>query len=98
MSSASPGAVVKVPACVYHEQIVITNPLVLDDQGKAEIRSSDRGWNRVGGRWAHDGAPHLPTPYGTCRSGTQRWQWPEQVFYDGKPLLQAANAPVSGQF
>lgn len=101
VDSAPPGAVVKAPPCIYRERILITKPLVLDGQGRAEIRGSDiwsSDWSLTDGRWAHDGAPSLPKPYGTCRSGTQRCQWPEQVFYDGQPLLQVASGPVSGQF
>jgi parallel beta-helix repeat protein len=101
VDSALPGAVVQVPPCIYRERIVITKPLILDGQGTAEIRGSDiwsSNWSLTDGRWVHDGAPALPKSFGTCRSGTQRCQWPEQVFYDGQPLLQVASAPVSGQF
>ncbi len=38
------------------------------------------------------------TAYGTCDDGTSRCLWPEQVFFDGEPLLQVASDPDSGQF
>jgi hypothetical protein len=101
LDDAPAGAVVKVPACVYREAVTITKPLTLDGGGVAEIRGSevwDTGWIRESGRWVHGGAPLLPKSYGTCRPGTVRCQWPEQVFLDGQPLVQVASAPDSGQF
>ena len=43
--------------------------------------------------------PSLPTGNWPCMSGSDgRCRWPEQVFFDGKPLRQVAGSPRSGQF
>ena len=85
---------------VYREAVMITTPLTLTAQSGAEIRGSDvwsTGWSHLGGYWTHPGVPRFQA-HGVCDGEVKRCLWPEQVFYDGKPLLQVANAPTKGQF
>ena len=100
VDAAASGSVVSVPSCVYRETVTITKPLVLDGGGVAEVRGSDvwnSGWSQSGGYWVRGTVPAFSTG-GSCQSGTERCLWPEQVFFDGRPLLQVAANPASGQF
>jgi nitrous oxidase accessory protein NosD len=102
VDAAAPGAVVSVPACMYRETVTINKPLTLDGRPGAEIRGSDvwsSGWKKRGRYWtrgtvpafAQGNWPCMPWSHGQCR-------WPEQVFFDGRPLDQVAASPHSGQF
>jgi len=84
---------------IYRELVTITQPLTLAAQPGAEIRGSDvwsTGWTHSGGYWTHAGLPRFHV-HGSCE-GWKPCLWPEQVFYDGKPLLEVAGAPSKGQF
>ena len=102
VDAAAPGAVVKVPKCVYREQVAITKPITLDGQGVAEIRGSDlwnSGWTLSGAYWVRGTVPSFPVGAWPCQSASNgRCNWPEQVFFDGQPLYQVASNPASGQF
>jgi parallel beta-helix repeat protein len=99
VDAAAPGATVRVPACVYRETVTVTKSVVLDGGGQAEVRGSDvwTGWTRSGAHWVKGSVPAFSTG-GICRPGTSRCAWPEQVFLDGRPLLQVAADPGPGQF
>lgn len=99
VDAAAPVSIVSVPACLYRETVTINKPLTLAAQPGAEIRGSDvwTGWKHSGTHWTHSGVPAF-RPHGSCRLGTLRCRWAEQVFFDGRPLLQVALDPVSGQF
>ncbi len=98
-TAGSPMSILVHPG-VYREAVMITTPLALAAQAGAEIRGSDvwpTGWSHAGGYWTHPGVPKFRA-HGVCDGEVKRCLWPEQVFYDGKPLLQVANAPSKGQF
>jgi hypothetical protein len=102
IDAASPGATVVAPGgCVYRETVAITKPLTLEGAPGAEIRGSDvwTGWRKDGERWVRGGLPNLSAGKGVrCNPGTDRCLWPEQVFFDGRPLEQVASDPHRGQF
>jgi hypothetical protein len=102
VNAAAPGAVVTVPTCIYRETVTITKSLTLDAQPGAEIRGSDvwsSRWKRSGKYWMWGTVPAFPHGNWPCEPGSNgRCQWPEEVFFDGKPLYQVAVNPVSGQF
>ena len=97
VDAATPGAVVVVPPGVYREQVTIDRPLTLRGD-HAEIRGSDvwSDWQVAGNRWLSDISVPTFTGGGFCRD--PRCAWPEQVFIDGRPLLQVARDPGAGQF
>jgi len=99
---ASPGSVVVAPGgCVYRETVVVDKPLTLEAAPGAEIRGSDiwTGWEKRGDYWLKGTLPSFFAGDGVkCTPGTERCMWPEQVFLDGKPLVQVASDPQSGQF
>lgn len=100
VDAASPGDVVEAPGgCIYRETVTIDKPLTLRAGPGAEIRGSDvwTGWTRSGAYWIKGTLPAFSSG-GRCKPGTSRCLWPEQVFLDGKPLLQVASNPQSGQF
>lgn len=100
VDAAAPGSTVTVPACIFRETVTIGKSLTLDGQGKAEIRGSDAwstGWAQSGSYWVRGTLPQFAA-HGTCKSGTSRCLWPEQVFFDGRPLVQVASSPSAGQF
>jgi len=103
IDAAAAGSTVTVPACLARERIRITKPLTLVGTPGAEIRGSDvwTGWTRKGNTWVSK--KHVPSfynPGGTCNAGTSRCHWPEQVFVNGRPLVQVSSSttPHSGQF
>jgi Right handed beta helix region len=102
INAASSGGTVTANPCVYREQITITKPITLKGQSGSEIRGSDvwTGWTKSGSYWKSSKAvPSLPAPtLDWCETGTKRCTWPEQVFFDGKPLEQVASNPTTGQF
>lgn len=106
VDAASPNSVVQTPGdCVYRETVTIDKPLTLKADSGAEIRGSDvwTNWQKNGVYWVKGTVPSFPpdpdmATNGRCKSGTSRCLWPEQVFFDGKPLLQVASNPQSGQF
>jgi hypothetical protein len=88
------------PACVFREEVRIQKSVTLVGQAGSEIRGSDiwTGWSRSGAVWSRGGLPSFqgngvcdPTSDGRCR-------WPQQVFYDGRPLRQVAANPRPGEF
>jgi nitrous oxidase accessory protein NosD len=97
IDGASPGAVVDVPPGIYREQVTIHHPLTLRGE-RVEIRGSDiwTDWQADGSRWLSGMAVPGFTGGGNCLD--PRCAWPEQVFVDGRPLLQVARNPVTGQF
>lgn len=100
INAAAPGSIVKVPACIYRDSVTISKPLTLDGQNVAEIRGSDiwKDWTQNGNSWVS--ARRVP-PTETdqrCKPGTNRCQWPEQVFLESVPLVQVDSRPASGQF
>jgi hypothetical protein len=100
VNAAASGSSLTVPACVFRETVTISKPLTLVAQRGAEIRGSDvwTGWTRSGAYWVKGSVPTFPA-HGECRSGSNgRCLWPEQVFFDGRPLGQVASNPTSGQF
>lgn len=101
VDAAAPGSTVVVPPGIYRETVTITKPLTLAGEPGAEIRGSDvwTDWTRQGSYWVRGGLPALPgiDAPGLADSGG-RQNWPHQVFFDGRPLLQVASDPASGQF
>lgn len=101
VNAAAPGSTVVVPPGIYRETVTITKPLTLVGEPGAEIRGSDvwTEWKRQGTYWVHGGLPALPKidAPGLDDSGG-RQNWPHQVFFDGRPLVQVASNPTSGQF
>jgi nitrous oxidase accessory protein NosD len=99
IEAAAPGDIVDVPACVYRETVTIDKSITLRASPGSEIRGSDvwTGWEKSGGYWVQGTIPNFPA-HGTCSTGTGRCLWPEQVFFDGKPLEQVAANPMNGQF
>jgi nitrous oxidase accessory protein NosD len=65
---------------------------------RAEIRGSDiwSGWQLDGSRWRSENSVPTFTGGGVCSA--PRCAWPEQVFFDGRPLGQVAADPAAGQF
>lgn len=101
VDAARPGDTVIVPAGIYRETVTINKPLTLIGEPGAEIRGSDvwTNWRKRGRFWVHGGLPTFPRIDAPGRSSSGgRQNWPEQVFFDGQPLLQVASDPVSGQF
>ena len=100
LDAADPRSVVVAPGgCVYREMVTVNKPLTLKAGSGAEIRGSDiwSGWTKSGSYWVKGTLPEFSSG-GYCKTGTSRCKWPEQVFFDGKPLLQVASEPRSGQF
>jgi len=95
IDASSSGGVVYAKACIYREEVTVSKPITLDGGGQAQIRGSDV-WaaSRFGalgdGTWKAPGYPNLPAIVGKCESNTGRCKWPEQVYYDGQPLMQVA--------
>jgi parallel beta-helix repeat protein len=101
IDDAAPGTVLHVPACIYREKVIINKPITLIADPGAEIRGSEvwTGWIRSGNYWVSVNSAPVFYPAGPCRPGTnERCQQGEQVFFDGKPLLQVTGIPAAGQF
>lgn len=100
VDAAAPRAVVEAPGgCVYRETVTIDTPLTLRGDPEAEIRGSEvwTGWAKSGPYWVKGSLPDL-SAHGQCEEGSSRCLWPEQVFFDSRPLSQVASDPESGQF
>jgi len=99
---APAGGTVTAEPCIYREQVTISKPITLKGQPGSEIRGSDvwTGWTYSGGYWRSSKTlPLFPQgPEVQCMPNTSRCLWPEQVFFDGKPLYQVASDPTNGQF
>jgi nitrous oxidase accessory protein NosD len=97
VDAAEPGAVVVVPPGVYREAIIIDRPVTVHGDG-VEIRGSDiwSDWQPAGAHWRSAASVPTFTGGGQCRD--PRCAWPEQVFIDGRPLVQVAERPATGQF
>lgn len=101
VDAAPAGATVRAEPCVHREQIVVNKPITLEGQPGSEIRGSDvwKDWERDGDFWrSRKALPHFPQVKVRCIPGTSRCLWPEQVFFDGRPLRQVDSEPGSGQF
>lgn len=106
VDAAPAGGTVSVPPCIYRQTVTINKPLTFGGQPGAEIRGSDvwSGWTRSGATWVSDSSvPALtawPEPFRCRPGGDGRCLWPEQVFLDGRPLLQraAGSVPAAGEF
>ncbi|HEX8940884.1 MAG TPA: right-handed parallel beta-helix repeat-containing protein [Candidatus Limnocylindrales bacterium] len=102
LDAAAPGATVVLPACVHRETLVIDKPLTLGGSPGAEIRGSDvwTAWTRGPDGWVSGLAVPAFKAHGSCRPGTRRCLWPEQVFVDGAALTEVApgSRPGPGQF
>jgi len=99
IDAAPAGSTLDLPACIFRARATVAKALTIRGVAGTEIRGSDvwTAWTQVGTTWV---GGTLPTffVYGSCRSGTSRCQWPEQVFFDGVALRQVASGPVTGQF
>jgi parallel beta-helix repeat protein len=102
VDATPPGGVLRLPECIYEQQVVLSKPITLDGQGQAEIRGSDvwSSWSQSGSTWIS--ANMLP-PFSNGAEvicDNPRCNWPEQAFFDGTPLTQVAVGvtPTSGQF
>jgi hypothetical protein len=101
LDAAPLGSTVEVTGdCIYRESVVVNKPITLKGSSGAEIRGSNvwSNWNHSGSYWLSGSALPEFTAHGKCEEGTSRCLWPEQVFFDGKPLQQVASDPHSGQF
>ncbi len=102
IDAAAPGGVVTLPACVARETLHVDKAVTLLGAPGAEIRGSDvwSEWQRDGETWTSGRSVPALAAHGSCREGTSRCLWPEQVFLDGVPLLQLAvgDRPARGQF
>ena len=104
INNAPSGSTLAVPACNYYESIQINKPLTLDGQGVAALFASDvwTGWTLSGGVYLSSlSVPTFSTSgQGPCASATPHCNWPEQVYFDGTPLVQVAagTTPAAGQF
>jgi parallel beta-helix repeat protein len=97
IDATPPGGSLVVPPGLYRESVEISAPIRIDGSA-AEIRGSDpwSDWDAAGSRWrSGDTVPELDTG-GECRE--PRCAWPEQVFVDGRALLQVAEDPGAGEF
>src|SRR5262249_13582035 len=104
INAAPAGSALRVPACIYHETVTINKPLILDGQGKAEIRGSDvwTSWRQGGNSFvSSQTVPAFSTDrQGVCADGSTRCNWAEQVYMDGTPLTQVSpgTVPSAGLF
>jgi hypothetical protein len=104
IDAAVPGSEVKARTdCIYREQVVVSTPLVLDGQGKAEIRGSDiwTDWIPDSGLWVSANAVPAFNANGECEQGSDgRCLGPEQVFREGEALRQdpTGSLPSPGEF
>ena len=86
--------------CIYRETVTVDKPLTLKASSGTEIRGSDvwKEWSKSGSYWTSQDTLPSFSASGQCVTGTSRCVWPEQVFFDGKPLTQVASEPESWQF
>jgi parallel beta-helix repeat protein len=103
IDAATSGGTVVANPCIYRQQITINKPIILRGQPGSEIRGSDiwTSWTYSGGYWRSGKTlPSFSQSTVECMPNTSRCLWPEQVFFDGKPLVQVASGtnPASGQF
>lgn len=89
--------------CVFREEVILAKPITLEGNGVAEIRGSDVWTDWVAGDRGWVSARPVPdfSSHGACQEGSgDRCLWPEQVFRDGRPLLQIAAGmdPWPGEF
>lgn len=104
IDAAPAGSVLDVPPCIYHEMVTINKPLTIDGHGQAQIRGSDvwTDWYASGGSFVSGlTVPAFSADHqGVCADGSNRCNWPEQVYVDGTPLTEvdAGSTPGAGQF
>lgn len=103
IDAAAPGSAVELARdCVYRESVTIDKPLTLDGGGEAEIRGSDvwGDWREQGSVWVSaKSVPMFVAPERSiCEGASRRCLWHEQVYADGRPLVQVPSDPKPGQF
>ena len=100
IDAAQSGATVRADPCIYRETVIIDKPITLEGRPDTEIRGSDvwKNWKREGDYWRRGTLPNFSDKEYPCMARTSRCHWPEQVFFDGKPLEQVASEPAPGQF
>ena len=106
IDAAEPGEVLSAAPCIYRERIEINKPLTLKGQEGTEIRGSDvfGSWRKrlSDGRYVSRRAvPPFPETMDQifCMPDTVRCHLPEQVFFDGRALVQVVgNQPPSKAF
>src|SRR5436190_22758565 len=100
IDAAPDGATVRVPPGIYRERVVVTKPLTLDGQGRAEIRGSDiwTGWQQNGPTWQSTlSVPSFqPETGGAAYTDAFQATHPEQVFVDSEQQVQVASNPSIG--
>jgi len=113
LDQAEPGSILRVPACIYREQIVIDKPLHLQAEPGAEIRGSDvwsdfDPFSTEGSQQVHwisrlpvpdiNYGPEGPAPCANTLHGS--CAHPEQVFMDGRALERTEDLSTlhPGQF
>lgn len=88
--------------CVYRESVTVGKPLTLSGGGRGEIRGSDvwDEWSKDGSAWVSARpVPAFAVPERSiCEGTSRRCLWHEQVFADGRPLVQVTSNPGRGQF
>lgn len=100
VDAAASGSTVDLPdGCVYRETVTIRKPLILKGGSGVEIRGSNvwTSWTRSGSYWVKGTLPSLSST-GNCKTNTDRCRRPEQVFFDGRALVQVPSSPKPGQF
>jgi parallel beta-helix repeat protein len=106
IDAAEPGEVLSAAPCIYRERIEITKPLTLLGQEGTEIRGSDvfGSWRKrlSDGRYVSTRTvPPFPETMDLifCMPDTVRCHLPEQVFFDGRALVQVVgNQPPQNAF
>lgn len=100
IDAAAAGSTLTPAPCIYRETVTISKPLTLQASAGTEIRGSNiwTSWTASGVTWVSSNSVPTFTAHGTCLAGTTRCLWPEQVFFDARPLLQVASNPTTGQF
>src|SRR5215207_10967721 len=95
IDAAEPGEVLSAAPCIYRERIEINKPLTLKGQEGTEIRGSDvfGSWRKrlSDGRYvSRRTVPPFPETMDQifCMPDTVRCHLPEQVFFDGRALVQ----------
>jgi hypothetical protein len=91
LESASGGAL-RLPARIYEQTVTINKLMTLDGQGQAEIRGSDI-WsprNQSCSTWISQSVLQPFSNGSGVICDDPRCTWPEQVFFDGTPLVQVA--------
>jgi parallel beta-helix repeat protein len=103
IDAAQPGDTVTAEGCIYRERIEIDKPLTVVGNPGAEIRGSDvwSGWKQRKDRlWISTRTlPAFPETMDliVCMPDTNRCHWPEQVFVNGRALMQVGSISEVGR-